>query len=347
MPELWFWIVAVMVAVYVVMDGFDFGAGALHLFVARTNEERRQVLAAIGPLWDANEVWLLAAGGALLLAFPRVLAAGFSGFYLAMFLVLWTLIIRGISIEFRSHVNDPLWRAFWDTAFAVASLLLPILFGAALGNVLRGVPLSPSGTFELSLFTSFRTVNPVGLLDWYTVLVGVSALLTLAAHGAVFLAWKTDARVRARSAAAAPGLWIAAVVVWMAVLAATGVVRPGIFDTVTRPLSLLASVVLVTGLGLVFTGLVRKRYLLAFLGSAAFIIGGLAGAAATVFPVMLPSTISVAQDLTAWNSASSSAGLVKALGWWCLGFPLALAYFTVLFRLHRGTIHAAGEGEGY
>ncbi|HLP30028.1 MAG TPA: cytochrome d ubiquinol oxidase subunit II, partial [Geothrix sp.] len=168
MHELWFWLVSVMVAIYVVMDGFDFGAGILHLVVAKTNEERREVLGAIGPLWDGNEVWLLAGGGSLFLAFPKVLASGFSGFYLAMFLVLWTLLLRGISIEFRSHLHDGMWRSFWDGTFAFASILLPVLFGAALGNVLRGVPMNQAGEFNIPLFTHFGTANPVGILDWYT-----------------------------------------------------------------------------------------------------------------------------------------------------------------------------------
>jgi len=124
MFELWFGIVAVMLTGYVVLDGYDLGAGVLHLLVARTGEERRQVLAAVGPFWDANEVWLLAAGGALFVAFPRVLAAGLSGFYLAIFLVLWMLILRAVSIEFRSHLADGLWRRLWDTGFTVASAAL-------------------------------------------------------------------------------------------------------------------------------------------------------------------------------------------------------------------------------
>ncbi len=196
-----------MVALYVVMDGFDFGAGALHLLVARTDRERRQVLAAIGPFWDGNEVWLLAAGGVLFLAFPAVLAAGLSGFYLAIFLVLWTLILRGIAIEFRSHVEDRLWRSFWDATFAVASTLAPVLFGAALGNLLRGVPLSAEGWFALPLFASFSPTGALGILDWYTVLVGVFALVAILHHGALFLAWRTDGAVRARSLDAAQRLF--------------------------------------------------------------------------------------------------------------------------------------------
>src|SRR5262249_46776799 len=155
--DLWFAIAAFTMATYVVMDGFDFGAGALHLFVARNDVERREVLAAIGPFWDGNEVWLLATGGVLFVAFPQVLASGLSGFYFAIFLVLWVLILRGVAIEFRSHMEHPLWRAAWDFVFSAASLLLPILFGAALGNLLRGLPLDQDGWFSLALFTDFTT----------------------------------------------------------------------------------------------------------------------------------------------------------------------------------------------
>src|SRR5512134_2697212 len=202
MVELWFGLAALCMTAYVVLDGFDLGAGALHLLVARSDAERRQVLAAIGPFWDGNEVWLLAAGEALFVGFPRVLASGISGFYFAIFLVLWSLILRGVSIEFRSHVRDPVWRASWDFFFWLPSTLLPVFFGAALGNLLRGVPLDGDGWFSLALFTDFSAREPVGILDWYTVLVGVFALAALAAHGALFLSWKTDGPVQLRSRAA-------------------------------------------------------------------------------------------------------------------------------------------------
>src|SRR5262245_54775012 len=229
MVELWYAIVALMLATYVVLDGFDFGAGALHLIVAKTDAERRQVLAAIGPYWDGNEVWLLASGGMLLVAFPKVLAAGLSGFYLAIFLLLWTLILRGISIEFRSHVEAPLWRTFWDTAFCGASALLSILFGAALGNILRGVPLGQDGWFSLALFTDFSAKSPVGILDWYTVLVAVFAYAALSAHGATFLTWKTDGPVHDRARAAGARLFLVVAVLWPLVTWATHVVHPAFF----------------------------------------------------------------------------------------------------------------------
>ncbi|WP_306590066.1 cytochrome d ubiquinol oxidase subunit II [Geothrix sp. 21YS21S-4] len=348
MHELWFWLVSVMVAIYVVMDGFDFGAGILHHAVARTNEERREVLAAIGPLWDGNEVWLLAGGGSLFLAFPKVLAAGFSGFYLAMWLVVWCLMGRGISIEFRSHVQDGLWRRFWDFAFSFVSILLPVLLGAALGNVLRGVPLDGSGYFEMPLWTNFRLGSQPGILDWYTVLIGVFALVAVAAHGSLFLAWKTEGPVHARSAGLAAKLWAAVLVLWVLASYATWIVNPAVFSRLgSAPLAWLATAIFLAGLVVVGVGIWQKRHLLAFLGSGAFILGLLAASAACVYPVMLKSTLGPQFDLTAHNASVGVHGLRAGLVWWILGFPLAIGYLTFLFRFHRGKVKAAAEGEGY
>lgn len=348
MEQLWFWLVSVMVAIYAVMDGFDFGAGALHLFVARRDDERRQVLAAIGPWWDGNEVWLLAGGGAMFLAFPRLLASGFSGFYLALFLVLWCLVLRGIGIEFRSHVQDGMWRAFWDGVFAVSSILMPILLGAALGNVVRGVPVDASGYFNIPLFTDFTTRNPVGILDWYTVLMGVFALVTLAAHGAAFLAWKTDGAVQARTLKGALPLWGGVLVLWAVVTVATSNVRPEVFQGWRgSPLAWLATAIYGFGIATVIYGLRSGKHLLAFLGSGAFILGILAATAASVWPVMLRSTLSPEWSLTAANTAVAASGLKKGLVWWLIGFPIVLGYFAMLFRLFRGKAQAAAEGEGY
>jgi cytochrome d ubiquinol oxidase subunit II len=345
---LWFWIVSVMVAIYVVMDGFDFGAGILHLVVAKTNEERREVLGAIGPLWDGNEVWLLAGGGAMFIAFPKVLASGFSGFYLAMWMVVWSLMLRGISIEFRSHVQDGLWRHFWDTTFSVSSILLPVLLGAALGNVIRGVPLDGSGYFEMALWTNFRLGANPGVLDWYTVLVGVLALVTMAAHGAVFLAWKTEGPVHDRSKALAGKLWAAVVLLWLVVTAATSVANPAIFQNLPKaPLAWVGTALFLAGLATVFVGIKQGRFLRAFLGSGAFIIGILAASAASVYPVMLRSTLDPAFNLTANNASVGGYGLRAGLAWWIIGFPIAIGYVVFLFRLHRGKVKAAAEGEGY
>ena len=347
METLWFSIAAVMVALYVVMDGFDFGAGGLHLLVARTDRERRQVLAAIGPFWDGNEVWLLAAGGVLFLAFPAVLAAGLSGFYLAIFLVLWTLILRGIAIEFRSHVEDRLWRSFWDATFAVASTLAPVLFGAALGNLLRGVPLSAEGWFALPLFASFSPTGALGILDWYTVLVGVFALVAILHHGALYLAWRTDGAVRSRSLDAATRLFPATVALWLLASVATARIAPEIGRHLAdRPLAWLATALFLIGLAGSWLARRAGRDLLAFLGSCAFVLGLLAATAAAVYPTMIRGT-SAAASLTALNSAAGEHSLRVGLLWWPIGFVLAAVYYVVLFRLHRAKAQAAEEGEGY
>ena len=348
MQTLWFWLVSVLVAGYVVMDGFDLGAGALHLAVAKEDKERRQVLAAIGPLWDGNEVWLLAGGGSLFLAFPEVLASGFSGLYLAMWLVVWSLMLRGISIEFRSHVTDKLWRAFWDGMFFLSSAVLPVLLGAALGNVIRGVPLGADGWFELPFFTTFATTGPLGILDWYTVLVGVFALVAILAHGALFLAWKTDGPVQARALDWAKRLWTILPLFWVVVNFATREVNPDLIAALPhRPLGLLSLALALGGIGAVFIGFSRDRHLLAFLGSGAFLLGLLAGTAACVFPVMLRSTVDPAFSLTAFNASADPHGLASGLKWWFIGFPLALGYLALLFHLHRGKAKAAEDGEGY
>jgi cytochrome d ubiquinol oxidase subunit II len=348
MFEVWFAIAALMLALYVVLDGFDLGAGILSPFVARSATERRQVLAAIGPYWDGNEVWLLAAGGALFVAFPRVLASGISGFYFAIILVLWCLLGRGIAIEFRSHVTDPLWRAAWDFVFAAASTLLAVFFGAAFGNLMRGVPLDRDGWFALALFTDFSARDPVGILDWYTILTGVFAALALAAHGALFLAWKTDGPVHDRSLRMARRLWVAVAVLWPVVTAASQAVNPALFPGMGRRwLALVAALIAVGGIATVLVRLWRGGLLSAFIGSCAFLLGIIGASAASYFPVMLRATGGDALSITAYTGGGDEAGLRVALRWFLIGAPLALIYLAVIFRIHRGKAVAAADGEGY
>jgi cytochrome bd ubiquinol oxidase subunit II len=346
MLEIWYAIAVFMLTAYVVLDGFDFGAGALHLLVARSDAERREVLAAIGPFWDGNEVWLLAAGGALFVGFPRVLASGISGFYFAIFMVLWCILLRGIAIEFRSHVKDAIWRATWDFFFCVASVLLPVFFGAALGNLLRGVPLQADGWFALALFTDFTARNPVGILDWYTVLVGVFALTALAGHGALFLNWKTQGPVQERSRAAARKLYVAVGVLWPVLTVATQWVDRGFLPALaSRPLAWLLAGVALAGLVAVFVGLAGGRELPAFLGSCAFLTGLSWATAACVFPTMLRAIGPEGVSLTAYSGGGDPRGLGTALVWFCVGFPLAILYFVIVFRLHRGKAVSGAYGE--
>src|SRR6476646_3643339 len=230
MEAVWFAIVATMLAVYVALDGFDFGAGILHLFVARTDAERRTVFASIGPVWDGNEVWLIASGGVLVFAFPRAYSAAFSGLYLPLMMVLWLLIVRGIAIEFRSKVDHPLWRTGFDGMFAFASIVMAIVLGVALGNLVRGVPLDETGWFQEDLFTNFRaTGDSLGAIDVYTGLVGIFALAALAAHGATYLVWKTSGTVHDRSARAARRLWPVVLFLGAVLTAATMATQPAHF----------------------------------------------------------------------------------------------------------------------
>jgi cytochrome d ubiquinol oxidase subunit II len=348
MATTWFMLLSVMLAVYVVLDGFDFGAGILHLFVAKTDEERRTVIKSIGPLWDGNEVWLIASGGVLVYAFPKAYAAGFSGFYLPLIMALWLLILRGLSIEFRSHEKSPLWRSFWDGTFAFSSTLMAIILGAALGNVIRGVPLDASGYFSGPLFTDFRTGTHPGVLDWYTVLVGVFTLLVLAGHGALYLIWKTTGPVRDRANAVAAKIWFLVLGVGVVATFATQQVRPSLYGNLLgRPVTWILAISVVAGLAMVFVNLKQKRELPAFLASAVFILSMLAATAAGAYPSLLISTISPAYDLDTTNAVAGPLSLRVGLIWWPLAILLAIGYFIYLFHSFRGKVEMDGDGHGY
>jgi cytochrome d ubiquinol oxidase subunit II len=348
METSWFIILSLMVATYVVLDGFDFGAGILHLFVAKTDEERRTVLAAIGPVWDGNEVWLLASGGVLVYAFPRAYSAGFSGFYLPLMMVLWLLILRGISIEFRSHMPNSLWRSFWDGTFAASSTLMAIVLGAALGNVIRGVPLEASGFFAGPLFTDFKPGPQPGVLDWYTVLVGVFTLLVLAGHGALYLAWKTAGEVNARCRRAAPKIWSAVFVVGVITTVATQIVQPQLYSNlVARPWTWIFAFGVVVSLIVLFSSMKRGLEARPFLASAGFIVCMLAATALGHYPNILISTIDPANTLTVANAKSGELGMRVGFIWWSIAIVLAIGYFTYLFRSFRGKVALAEDGHGY
>ncbi|WP_422923466.1 cytochrome d ubiquinol oxidase subunit II [Singulisphaera sp. PoT] len=345
MEATWFAIVSAMLAGYAVLDGFDFGVGILHRIVAKTADERKTILAAIGPVWDGNEVWLIAAGGLLFMAFPKVYATGFSGFYMALMILLWLLILRGIAIEFRSHQENPLWREFWDTVFSLASLACALIFGVALGNLIRGVPIDEKGLRGMPLFTNFRTDRHLGLIDWYTGLVGVFALVSLAGHGALYLAWRTTGPVRDRCLALARDVWMAAMILWVVVTAATAWIRPEVFyGFLKRPWTLAFVVLAIAGAVGAFRFPKRGRELAAFLSSSVFIFGMVATAMAGNYPYWLRSTIDPeAFSLTAANSMSARYGMSVALGWWSVGFILVLGYFAYLFSAIRGKV-VAGDG---
>lgn len=348
MVEVWFGFLCLTLTLFAVLDGWNIGAGALHLIAGRTASERREIIAAIGPLWSWHEVWLVAFGGTFLLAFPGVMATSFAGFYLALWFVLWSFILRGISIEVGGHIHDPLWQTWWDFVFAVSSVALAVLFGAALGNVIRGVPLDATGKFSISLFTHFGVRGWVGILDWYTVSVAVFTTVLLAAHGAAYLRLKTTGQVHDRSERLARRLWALALVLFLVISVETWIVRPGLYVAILgRPAAWLAISVALAGAWALATGLRGTAEGRAFAGSCAVIVGLLAGAAAGVFPVMLHSTLAPEHSITAYSGAAARHGLALALMWWPVALVLAVTYFTVIMRNYRGKVRPAEDTQGF
>jgi cytochrome d ubiquinol oxidase subunit II len=342
---IWFIFVALMITMYVLLDGFDLGAGAIHLFAARDERERRTILRAIGPVWDGNEVWLIAAGGTLFFAFPVLYASSFSGFYLPLIIVLWLLMIRGLSIELRGHIKDPLWASFWDAMFFIGSALLAIFFGAALGNVVRGVPLDEDGNFFQPLWTNFSPFNQTpGILDWYTVLIGLLALTTLVVHGANFIAVKTENELNARSRRISRIFALATVVLTVLATLATLWVSPWLLGSFNeRPYGYILPLVAIAGLvGMVLFNL-RANDTAAFLSSSAYILGMLTSTVFGVYPMVLPA-VNPENSLTIQNAAASDYGQAVGLVWWSIGMVFAAIYFIVIYRLFRGKVRLEDEG---
>ena len=334
-----------MVIAYVVLDGFDLGAGIISFFVARSYDERRLILRAIGPVWDGNEVWLLAAAGALFFAFPSLYAASFSGFYLPLMIVLWLLMLRGVGVELRSHVEDPLWWSFFDFLFSFASVLLAIFFGAAVGNVVRGVPLNEEGYFFEALWTDFQVGPHPGILDWYTVLTGLLAVATLTVHGANYVALKTEGGLRERARRAAGVAWWPLVVLTALSLIASLYIRPQALDNFnSHPWGwLIPAMVVVTTDALPLCRL-RENDRGAFLASSLYIIGTLGGAVFALYPILLPASTDPRYSLTIENTKTGAYSLSVGLLWWLVGIALAIGYFTFLYRFFRGKVRLNDHG---
>jgi cytochrome d ubiquinol oxidase subunit II len=329
----------------VVLDGFDIGAGAIYLGAGKTNDERRKILRAIGPVWDGNEVWLLAAGGTLYFAFPLLYASSFSGFYLPLMMVLWLLMLRGIGIELRAHVENPVWVGFFDLVFCVSSVLLAIFFGAALGNVVRGVPLGGDGYFFEPLWTNFRASGDTGILDWYTVLTGVIALVTLTAHGSLYIAVKTDGELNQRTRGIALWAWPLQLVLTIIGLVATCYVQPTVLDNYKHhAVGYLIPTLVFGSLAVMIYAIRKGQDKAAFVGSALYIVGMLVGAAFALYPVVLPASTNPAYSLTIYNTAAGKHGLSVGIMWSIPAMILALAYFVLLFRMFRGKVRLEGEG---
>jgi cytochrome bd ubiquinol oxidase subunit II len=348
MIATWFGILSFMLIIYIVLDGRNFGAGMLFWQVAKTPLERRQVVAAIGPLWTWHEVWLVGFGGTLVAIFPRLMASAFSGYYLALMLILWGFILRGISLEVSGHINDRLWQGFWDTVFMFSNFLLAILFGAAAGNLQRGVPLDAQGNFSMAFFTDFKPYGYVGLLDWYTVSVAIFIAVLLAAHGATYLALKTEGPVHDRSGRWAKGLWAAVVPLFIIISLQSWKIRPVLFqDSIRRPICWAGCLVIIIFGLMLISGLASGGERRAFVGSNGVIAGILGTGAAALFPIMLYSTLAPENSLNAYAVATHPNSLLIASVWWPIGFILAMVYFVFISRRYAGKSSVRKDNQGF
>ena len=339
MERIWFCLLAFVLTGYVLLDGYDLGTGLLHLIITRTNAERRQVLRTIGAVWHGNEVWLISAGGVLVLAFPALYASSFSGFYLPLMMVLWLLIMRGIALHFRNDLPNALWRQFWDVCFTIASVLLTVFFGVALGNVIRGVPLDATQDFFLPLWVDFRVGPAVGVLDWYTTMAGLLTLITLAEYGALWLAYRTEGAVRERASRVARRLWPALVVMVAFVTIFTFRVQPQVSTSfAAHPAGMVLPLLVVAGLIGVLVWTRAGRDDRAFAACALYIVGMLGSAAFGLYPDVLPSAGDPALSLTIFNAASAPHGLAVALGWFIPGIALVIGYTIFAHRTMAGRV---------
>ena len=324
LQTLWFILIAVLFTGFFLLEGYDYGVGILLPFVGKSDGERRTVINAIGPFWDGNEVWLLTAGGAMFAAFPNWYATLFSGFYLALFLILFALIIRGVAFEFRSKDDNPRWRRTWDLAIFVGSALPALLWGVAVGNIVRGVAIDESMTFVGSFFD---------LLNPYALLAGVVTLVLFTLHGALFLELKVDGVVRERVASIARKLWLPVTILALAFVGYSAL-ETDLFTnlTILRIVGLVAAVA-----GLLFTGamIFQGRYGRAFLGTAITIIGTVTLVFWTLFPRVMPSTLGDQLDLTIYNASSSQYTLSVMTVIALTLVPIVIAYQAWTYRVFR------------
>ncbi|MEG9883619.1 MAG: cytochrome d ubiquinol oxidase subunit II [Hyphomicrobiales bacterium] len=357
---VWWVLLGVILIGFAVMDGFDLGVCALLPFAARTNEERRVIVNVIGPVWEGNQVWLVLGGGAIFAAWPPLYAVSFSGFYLAMLLILLALILRPVGFTFRSKIADPRWRSLWDGALFVGGVVPALIFGVALGNVLRGVPFSFDETLRASYTGGF-----FGLLNPFSCLAGLVSLAMLVMHGAAMLVWKTQGEIAARARIYGPiaalltavlfglaGLWVAYGLDGYVVtgglapdgpsnpLLKTVAMNPGAWlDAYTeRPWTVAAPVLGITGALIAAASFRTKSDIIAFLASAMSIFGIISTVGLAMFPFILPSSSDPAASLTVFDSSSSPLTLSIMLLATLVFMPIIIGYTVWVYSVMRGKV---------
>jgi len=360
---LWWALLGVLLIGFAIMDGFDLGVATLLPFVAKDDTERRIAINSIGPVWDGNQVWLILGAGAIFAAWPPIYATAFSGFYIAMFLVLSSLILRPVGFDFRNKLPSPRWRRNWDYALFIGGAVPSLVFGVAVGNVLLGVPFTIDADQRIFYEGSglFELLNPFGLL------AGIVSLTMLAAHGGAYLALKSEGPVRERARKAtmvlAPvsaaffilgGLWIASGISGYAITSPVDPSGPSnpLLKTVTTGVGLwtsvyvaypVAAVAPLLGIGglLGAAGLAKlRREGLAFIASASGIAGVILTAGVSLFPFIMPSSIAPNASLTVWDSSSSHRTLFVMAVCALIFVPIVLAYTSFIFHVLRGKLTA-------
>ncbi|HEX2963876.1 MAG TPA: cytochrome d ubiquinol oxidase subunit II [Ignavibacteriales bacterium] len=331
---IWFILVGVLIMGYAILDGFDLGVGILHLFT-KDETEKRISLNAIGPVWDGNEVWLLTGGGALFAAFPAVYATVFSGYYIALMLLLLALILRAISMEFRSKVEDSGWRRFWDYAFGIGSLLPSILFGVAIGNILRGLPINEKGLF---------TGTFPGLLNPYSILVGLLSMTMFIMQGSVYLAMKSAGSQKKRAEAAASASWIALISLYVVATLSSIIISPFLFEGLLRnPLFYIVFVLLLSAFVYFPVALKAGKLKIAIISSSVIIASMIGLMAISLFPRLVPSGTNLAYSLTIYNSSSTPATLTAMLIIALIGMPVVIAYTAFIYKVFKGKVLLSEE----
>lgn len=350
MEIFWYVIISILLVIFFILDGYDFGVGIIHLFFARKESDKKVIAKAAGLFWDSNEVWLVVAGGMLFMAFPTFYASVFSGLYLPLIMVLWLIIFRAIGLEFRNAFKAQMWKDLWDKAFGVSSLLLALFFGIALGNIVRGVNLGgiengisqyEAHYFFLPLWDSSfspASTHP-GVIDWFTLTIGLISVITLAIHGANWTILKTNSTINTKLKSAVFYLNIGLFILTVFSLSIWHIVNPAPFESFfDKPYFLIFPLIYLSGLiGLFFVNKYQKE-IYGFILSSMLIVGGITSSLASIFPVILPSTNTVNPPLTLYNTAASEYSLSIALGWVVVGFILLFVYLIVQKRLLGGKV---------
>ncbi len=326
---IWFVLVGVLFTGYAILDGFDLGIGALHLFT-KTDEERRVMMNSIGPVWDGNEVWLVTGGGALFAAFPVVYATVFSGFYLAFILLLFALIFRAVAIEFRGKQPMGWWRQMWDVGFSVGSVVSALLIGVALGNIALGIPLDATHEYAGTFF---------GLLRPYPLLLGLTTVALFAMHGAIYGVIKTEGELHEKLRRWAGTGVIVFVLCYLAVTAATLMRVPHMTRAFNdHPWLYVIALFNVLAIFNIPREIKRRRDFSAFLSSCAAMVALMALFGIGMFPNMVYSMPDPQHSLTLVNAASSQKTLGIMLVVAIIGVPLVLTYTVIIYRVFRGKV---------